>query len=242
MYKRVLHRSDMIVSNAGNLTEEINRDAGKNVCTTVYRGVDIKRFTSHLTAAEAKRQLDIPPEKKVVLFVGNLSMEKGVMDLLSAFSSISNIFPNADLYLVGNESADFVVYSVIHRLGLQGRVHNVGSKPHSELPKWYNACEFLVLPSHSEGMPNVVFEAMACAKPVIATPVGGIAEVLDDKQNGFIVPVGLPTELSDRIFLLLNDSQQTESMGRNAQKKINQFFVLKKQALKMADLLKNSYK
>jgi glycosyltransferase involved in cell wall biosynthesis len=74
-------------------------------------------------------------------------------------------------------------------LGLQARVRWVGRQPHAALPQWYAAAELLCLPSHAEGTPNVVLEAMACGLPVVATQVGGISEVLPHFA-GLTVPLG----------------------------------------------------
>ena len=92
------------------------------------------------------------------------------------------------------------------RLGITERCVFVGTRPHEEIPLWLGAADCLVLPSLSEGIPNVLREAMICRVPIIATPVGGIPEIIKDRQTGILVPVRDSTALAHAIQDVLNPS------------------------------------
>ena len=97
-------------------------------------------------------------------------------------------------------------------------VRMVGIRPASEIPLWMNAADVLVLPSLSEGRPNVVLEAMACEVPVVATAVGGTPELVKDGEVGFLVPPKDPAAIAEKILLLLGDKGLRERLGRNGRR------------------------
>jgi glycosyltransferase involved in cell wall biosynthesis len=90
----------------------------------------------------------------------------------------------------------------------------VGAKKYDEIPVWMSAADILVLPSYSEGLPNVVMEALSCGTPAIVTDVGGCPEVVKDGETGFVVPVGDVEALTDKIEYLLDNEDMREMMGK----------------------------
>jgi glycosyltransferase involved in cell wall biosynthesis len=88
----------------------------------------------------------------------------------------------------------------------------LGTRPHEEIPSWMNACDVLCLPSLSEGLPNVVLEAMACGLPVVASSVGGVPEIVRDDVNGFLVPPSNPSALADALRRALATKWDRESI------------------------------
>lgn len=93
---------------------------------------------------------------------------------------------------------------------------------HEDIPLWISASDILVLPSLSEGRPNVILEALACEVPVVATDVGGIPELMVDGETGYLVPAKNPGELSRKINKLLENKSQRENMGKLGRKSIIQ--------------------
>src|SRR6185437_8672908 len=81
-------------------------------------------------------------------------------------------------------------------LGLDSRVRFLGRQPHEAIPRWMSAVDVFCLPSRNEGCPNVILEALASGKPVVATRVGGIPELLTDGDNGYLVPAEDPAALA----------------------------------------------
>ncbi|TYT23592.1 glycosyltransferase family 4 protein [Luteimonas viscosa] len=152
----------------------------------LYNGVDGERFRPGDRTA-ARQALALSPDAPLVLYVGNLKQSKGCLDLLEAFPAVLARQPDACLAFVGAGAAAATLSRRAQQLGIADRVMLAGARPHEQLALWMQAANLLSLPSHNEGVPNVVLEAMACGLPVVATAVGGIPEVLPG-QAGILVP------------------------------------------------------
>lgn len=165
---------------------------------TIYNGVDGVRFApGDKAGARARLGLD-GIDGPLLLYVGNLKESKGCLDLLEAFAVMSPAQPQARLVYVGEGSCRAALLARASALGVDARVRLAGAMPHDALPDWFRAADVLCLPSHNEGVPNVVLEAMACGTPVVATRVGGIPEVVPD-HAGRLVPLGDRTALAEAL-------------------------------------------
>jgi glycosyltransferase involved in cell wall biosynthesis len=147
--------------------------------TVIYNGVDQGKLVRH-DRATARVALNIERSASLLLFVGNLQYSKGAGDLLEAFAQLRVRRPQALLIYVGDGANRAELESRVVQLQLTGAVRFMGKLPHSKLGQWYAASDLSCLPSHAEGVPNVILESMACGRAVVATRVGGIPEVLPD--------------------------------------------------------------
>jgi glycosyltransferase involved in cell wall biosynthesis len=120
--------------------------------------------------------------------------------------------------------------------GLQGDVVIAGFR--NDLDRLLSWFDLLVLPSFTEGMPNVVLEAMAAGVPVVATAVGGTPEAVADGETGWLVPPGNPAELARRIIDVLSDSER-QSMGRRGRRRVEEQFTFAAQARKYLSLFRD---
>jgi len=152
----------------------------------VYRGVD--EAFSPGSREEARRRLDLPVEGEMVLWVGKMVPVKGLEVLLDAFARVAQARPQASLVLVGGGPRRGAVEQQIRALGLQDRVRLMGLIESERLPDWYRAADVTALSSHSEGIPNVLRESLACGTPYVATRVGGIAELGDHPALRLVPP------------------------------------------------------
>jgi glycosyltransferase involved in cell wall biosynthesis len=152
----------------------------------LYNGVDRSLFRPR-DRLGARSDLGLDTSRRAVLYVGNLKREKGVVDLVRAFVRIAAERPEVDLEILGTGPARAEIEALRRQHGLEKRVHLRGARRHEEMATWIAACELLALPSYAEGVPNVVLEALAAGRPVVATRVGGIPEVVDDTV-GRLVP------------------------------------------------------
>jgi glycosyltransferase involved in cell wall biosynthesis len=174
--------------------------AGQLPVEVIPNGADHIKFTN-IPREAARAQLGISPEEKVVLFVGGLVPIKGVEYLIDALPRVRD--DRAVLYCVGDGESRASLEARAKAQGVWNRCKFVGFRPYNEMPIWLSAANCLVLPSRSEGLPTIILEAMMCRLLVIATPVGGVPEVVKDGKNGFLVPVGNSQALAERIQVVL---------------------------------------
>lgn len=160
----------------------------------VYNGVDRERFFPRDRAA-ARKKLGRPPNEKLVLFVGHLAEHKGAKDLLEAAERLGE---GTTVAFAGAGP----LYDTIARAG--GRVIALGHLSKERVAEWLAACDLLCLPSWGEGMPNVVREAHAAGRPVVATSVGGIPEAVHSPELGLLVPPKDPVKLAEALSAQLS--------------------------------------
>jgi teichuronic acid biosynthesis glycosyltransferase TuaC len=162
----------------------------------VANGVDSERFRPDDRAA-ARATLGLPPAGRLVLYVGHLKESKGVLDLAAAFAELAPRLAGARLAVVGDGEARGRLAGRLAPLG--ERALPVGPRPHDEIATWLAACDVLCLPSWNEGTPNVVLEALAAGRRVVATAVGGIPDLVTSERVGELVPPRAPGLLAEAL-------------------------------------------
>ncbi|MDZ4754987.1 MAG: glycosyltransferase [Phycisphaerae bacterium] len=161
----------------------------------VGNGVDTSLFCPGGRSA-ARADCGIVSNKPLLLAVGNLVPVKGHDVLIDALARLSAQRVPFQCVIVGDGPQRDPLQTRIRALGLSDRVRLVGALPLAQLPTWYRAADLMVLPSRSEGVPNVLLEATACGTPWIATAVGGVPEIA---HAGALVPAGDSPALCERI-------------------------------------------
>ena len=151
--------------------------------------------------------------EKFILFVGNLQKIKGIKYLIEAFSKIEKTFPEFKLVIVGDGPE-------LNNLEHRDKVEFKGSLSLQETKNIMKNCFCLVLPSLTEGLGRVLMEAMALSKPVIGSNVGGIPDLIKDKQNGFLFEPGRSNELAEKLKILLSNRGLARKMGERGREMI----------------------
>jgi glycosyltransferase involved in cell wall biosynthesis len=169
----------------------------------IYNGVDAAVFRPG-DRAEARRQVGIDPDRPALLYVGNLVSVKGPDLLIEACAGLAERGAEFDLHVIGKGPLRPTLERQAQGRGIGPRVRFHGPMDHGRLPGWFRAADLLVLPSRSEGVPNVLLEASACGTPFVATAVGGVPEVAH-LGAGRLVPPGDPMRLADAITELLDN-------------------------------------
>jgi starch synthase (maltosyl-transferring) len=167
--------------------------------------------------------LGLPEGSQVALFVGRLHVQKGVADLLEAAVIVTSTRPDWHLVIVGRgplEQALRVRADAIPELA--GRVHWLGHR--EDVPSLMKAADVLVLPSHWEGMPNVVLEAMAAGLAVVATDVEGTVDLVTPSETGWLVPAGSPRRLAEALLEAARDPARTRGFGEGGRAKVEAQF------------------
>jgi glycosyltransferase involved in cell wall biosynthesis len=153
----------------------------------LYQGVDRELFSPG-SRAESRRRLGLPVEGKVLLWVGRMVPVKGLDVLLQACSILWARDIDFRLYLIGDGPLRKPLEAQAASLGLAGFVVFAGAQQNERLPDWYRAADLTVLPSRSEGIPNVLRESLACGTPFVASRVGGIPEIAHLEPHRLVPP------------------------------------------------------
>jgi len=160
------------------------------------QGVDPERFSLGDPQA-ARKRLGAEPGVPLLLFVGNLVPVKGLEVLFEAAAQLAGRGVDFRLWLVGDGPLRRSLEKRGVALGLASKLRFFGTQPHGELPDFFRAADLTILSSHSEGVPNVLRESLACGTPFVATRVGGIADIATEDCE--LVPPGEPRSLMDAI-------------------------------------------
>jgi glycosyltransferase involved in cell wall biosynthesis len=218
----ILKRANAFVAISSDVDTEL-RTQGVNptLIEMIPNGVDTRRFrpAKPHERHELRRELGLPPDDKIVTFTGRLVSYKGLPLLLEVWQEIQRKYNNVGLLLVGaggldihNCEAELKAY--VSANGLQdsvcftGEVHNVY--------EYLQASDIFVFPTENEAFGISLIEAMACGLPVISTPVGGVKDILQHRQNGFVVQPGDLQQLYDALDTLITDAALSDCLGQAA--------------------------
>src|SRR6266404_1443605 len=190
-------------------------------------GVDASRFAATpklmRRAAEVRGRLGIPAQAPVVLFVGRLTRDKGIPELMEAFSQLSNQFLELRLLLVGCfEDGDPLPVRIRRCLETHPRVIFAGAV--QDTTPYYAVADVVVLPSHREGLPTVVLEAQAAGKPVLGASATGIVDVIENGETGLLFPVGDVPALAEAMAMLISDQGLARKLGLAGQEQVKRKF------------------
>lgn len=178
--------------------------------------VDLKKF---------KVVKPLLKRNKLIGYVGRLSPEKGIWNLLKSMPLVLKQDSDVRLMIIGNGPLHSSIREFLETDGLKDKVYMAGKIPFEQVPDWMNQLRLLVLPSLSEGLPAVILEAMACGTPVLATPVGAIDEVITSGKTGFLLEDNSDQAIADGILKALNDPEG-ESIAYAARELIEKEFSL----------------
>jgi glycosyltransferase involved in cell wall biosynthesis len=228
--KLSLHAMDAVVCVSEGQAARVRR-AGVNPCRVhvIRNAIRTARFDSP-DPTHRERLLDLfpRPPRRVVGAAGRFSPEKGFGLVVEAAPGVLRAQPEAGFVLFGDGPLREQMAGRIAELGLQERVILAGFR--ADLDAFIPALDLMVLPSYTEGLPNVVLEAFAARVPVVATAVGGTPEVVKDEVNGYLVPAGDAEALSRRIIDVLRDDTARRRMGESGFERVQAEFTFEAQA------------
>jgi glycosyltransferase involved in cell wall biosynthesis len=190
----------------------------------IYNSIALERFSPDKIARDAvRRELGIDNHNIVIGTAGKLNQGKGVFDLLSAVHRLMATYPNVRLMFVGDGSEKTKLEKETQRLSMNDKVIFPGVR--DDMERIYAAMDVFILPSTCrEAFGMVLIEAMAMGKPVIATPVGGIPEIVNDEVNGILVPPHNPDAIAQAIARYIEDGTFSKKIAREGRKLIEQKF------------------
>ena len=182
----------------------------------IYRGVELGNFEDNL---EIERKYK---DKTKILFVGRLIDGKGVSDLIKAVEKIKKL--DWVLLIVGDGPQSENLKEEVKQLGIGDRVVFLGQMERQKLIGIMNIVDIVVNPSYTEGLPTVIVEAAKCARAIVATDVGGTREIIKDGKSGFLVPTKDVLTLSEKIEILIKNSELRKQLGQSAKEGVKNKF------------------
>ncbi|MGD9305730.1 MAG: glycosyltransferase family 4 protein [Desulfobacterales bacterium] len=206
--------SDRIIAlTEGEKNDYLNLGVGRpHQLLTIHSGVDIRPYISnHVDVIDKKQSLGLFPNGLLIGFVGWLLPIKGPMHLLRAMPEVWSEHPDSTLVFVGKGDLDVDLRSEALQLEANGKVKFLGWR--DDVAEIMQIFDIFVLPSLNEGMGRVLVEAMAAGKPVVASKVGGIPDLVKDEKTGLLVPPGDEHALANAIMRLANNPSEARRMG-----------------------------
>ncbi|GAB6180451.1 glycosyltransferase [Desulfotomaculum defluvii] len=237
MIEKILARfTDRIITVSDALKKELmeKEEISSGRLTTIYNGIEIEKFDIDYNNEEIRKNLNIPVSGMVIGTIARLAPQKGISYLLKAASHLKEY--NVTLLIVGDGPLRQELEKEVLSLGLGDRVVFAGMR--ENIAQVLAALDIFVLPSVTEGLPLTILEAMAAAKPIVATRVGGVPEAILDGRSGIVVPPKDPEALAVALAGLLGEKDRLVPMGKCGQKHVNEKFSITFMVEKTMDLYK----
>jgi glycosyltransferase involved in cell wall biosynthesis len=212
----VLRNADFLLAISDDLRKRmVAMGAPPEKTRTLVSGCDLSVFHP-MDRREARRQLQIDPASEAVVYIGRMDVRKGLRELVEAAVRLHPVRPNLHVYLIGAGSDRPIVEAAIQAGNAGSYVHALPACSFDEVAYWMAAANLVTLPSYMEGCPNVVLEALACGRPVVATNVGGIPELMPPHlvdRCGRLVPARDPAALAEALASALDQSWDANAIA-----------------------------
>ncbi len=201
--RTLLREADFLVAISGDLRNRmVAMGAPVARIRAILSGCDLSVFRPK-DRVEARRNVGIDLSAEAVIYIGRLDVKKGLRELVEAAAALQPRRPKLHVYLVGDGPDGHAIERAIQVRNASGYIHLLPGCPFDDVAIWMAAADLVTLPSYMEGCPNVVLEAVASGRPVVATNVGGIPEILDD-ECGRLVPTRDAVALAEAIASVLD--------------------------------------
>ncbi|NWF71308.1 MAG: glycosyltransferase family 4 protein [Chloroflexi bacterium] len=217
-----------IVAVSEAVRQNFSKQAGipLNRIETIYNGIEVERFATRHKREAKRAEMGWEKDTPIVIMVAVLRRGKGHEVLFEAVPQIQAAVPNVRIKLVGEGELSETLREQAKPYG--DVVEFLGQR--KDVPDLLGASDLLILPSLSEALPTVLIEAGAASLPLVATDVGGSAEIVESGKTGFIVPPGQAQPFAERIIHLLKNPVEARDMGERARARVVSMFSLEQQA------------
>ena len=210
--RTVLREADFLVAISDDLRKRmVAMGAPPEKTRTILSGCDVSVFHP-ADRLEARRKLHIDPNAEAVVYIGRMDVKKGLRELVEAAVSLHSLRPDLHVYMVGEGPDRPLIEGAIQANNAASYIHALSECAFDDVAVWMAASNLVTLPSYMEGYPNVVVEALACGRPVVATNVGGIPEILSD-EYGCLVPPRNPSRLAQAFASVLDKAWDANAIS-----------------------------
>lgn len=183
-----------------------------------------------------KNETPIKERQNIIGYLGRISSEKGILEFVNSIGVILEQSPDLEIIIIGSGNLDEKVDNVIEQVN-SDNVKRYYWVEHQDIPKFLNKFKLLILPSQSEGLPNVILEAFGCGTPVLANPVGGVPEIVIEGKTGFHLPSVTPKDISDKISDILKNESLLEDIVTNSSELLRNKYSLDAAKARYASIL-----
>ncbi len=213
--KLVLKTADKVIANSNASAKFCKKIARDINCKVIYRGIQTEKILSVSEDIELKNKYS---DKIKISFLGRLFDGKGTSDLISALAKISS--PNYICFIMGDGPERKNLENQAKKLEISDKIIFFGFLDFESYIKILKISDIFVNPSYTEGMPTTVSEASLCRNAIIATNVGGTAEIITDSKSGFLIKPRDVKMLTKKLEILMNDENLRKKLGENAYQEV----------------------
>ncbi|WP_017661178.1 glycosyltransferase family 4 protein [Baaleninema simplex] len=225
--KRCIETADRVIATSPQEADDMRQVTQTGNIDVIPCGTDVHRFGA-VSKDEARRELGISPDTKLVFYVGRFDPRKGIETLVRAVGR-SQLRGKADLQLIvgggsrsGHKDGDERdrLIALVRELGIEELVHFPGRIADGQMTEYYAAADVCVVPSHYEPFGLVAIEAMACRTPIVASAVGGLQYTVAHEETGLLVPAKDDAAFAEAIDRILLDSDWRDRLGNAARQRV----------------------
>ena len=224
---------DKIICNSWAIARRFIKKGGlPDKVSVIYNGVDIRQFNPQVSGTTIRAEFGLKNGTILVGVISRLGPDKGQEYFLRAAKALINSTPKTEIkFLIVGDAVfeedkwrEDYLKGMVEELGLGNYVIFTGFR--RDMPEIIAALDIMVLPADAEPCGRVLFEAMACAKPVVATASGGTPEIVKDGETGFLIRPKQPQEMADKIAWLINNPERSIIMGKEGRKRVEADFKI----------------
>lgn len=215
-----LRRTTILTALSNFLLDRAKKYGYKGQAVLVPNGVDLSVFTKTVSDLDKKRLLKVLGKKEDEIYLvttSRLSYKNATDDTIKSLQFLSE---KISLLVIGSGEEEYKLKKLVSSLGLDSRVKFLGFVNYQEIPKYLAISDIFVRPSRSEGFGNSFIEAMASGIPVIATPVGGIVDFIDDKETGLFCSTDNPKSISEAVMYYLTNEENKRKICAKAKERV----------------------
>jgi len=218
-------RMDHLIAVSTSIVHKIEDEGRRGApVSLIYNGIDLERYNRQVPCCTLREEYGLPETGAMVGVVARLEPEKGHPTLIDAWPGVLAKYPDATLLIIGEGSRHEALEAQVRDLGIERSVVFTGRR--DDVPAVTAALDVAVLPSYREAQGLTILEAMALSRPVVASRVGGIPEMIEDGRTGLLVPPHDAAALADAIIRLLTDHPLADTLGRAGHDLVHERFCV----------------
>ena len=225
---KALEWADAVVAVTRDLARKAAALSGRDDVQIIHNGVDTELFSPRPPDPDLREHLGLD-DRPVIAFLGEARAKKGLGRMLRIYPRLCEAVPVQMLLVGGVRKDDKEMVKFFQRQHRDLPFHLVPPQPNIEMPKYYALSDVVILPSLRDGLPNTLLEAMACGRPVVASAVGGMLDVVSDGHDGVLLPARDDDAWVDTLQRLLLDPQTRDQLGSAARQTVRTRFTMERE-------------